>query len=491
MIATACRATRAVRLEALVYVREGCIVHVLPERGTWRVGREPDNDIRIVDQSVSRHHLALHFGSGVEIEDLDSANGTWLFPVDPESTGGERTHRNQAEQRLQIGERRAIAAGDLIRLGVALIVIQEHRPAAIQTALRLPRLAPTRVGPAVLLDPEMTRVYEIAQRAAQSTVSVLITGETGCGKEVFADTIHRQSNRSERPFLRLNCAALSPTLLESELFGYERGAFTGASQAKAGLLEATDQGSVFLDEIGEMPLNMQAKLLRVLEERSVLRIGATKPRPVDLRFIWATNRDLRAEARAGRFRNDLFYRIAGVEFVIPPLRRRRSEIEPLARLFLENSCKTLGLPVPELSADALAALLDYSWPGNVRELKNVMERAPFLCDGGRITSLHIPSDEPDLRTDRLADEEEEETRVFMRTTGPAAGGSRAPGEDTFSNTRTTLPPSLGADDARRRILDALEQCAGNQTRAAKVLGVSRRTLVNHLGRLGVPRPKSV
>jgi two-component system, NtrC family, response regulator AtoC len=338
----------------------------------------------------------------------------------------------------------------------------------------------------------MMRVYEIALRAAQSTVSVLITGETGCGKEVFADTIHRRSNRSDRPFLRLNCAALSTTLLESELFGYERGAFTGANQARAGLLEATDQGSVFLDEIGEMPLNMQAKLLRVLEERSVLRIGATKPRPVDLRFIWATNRDLRAEARAGRFRNDLFYRIAGVEFAIPPLRRRRAEIEPLARLFLESSCKTLGLSVPELSADAIAALNDYSWPGNVRELKNVMERAPFLCEGGRVTSLQIPNDEPDLRNDLLDEDDEEETQVFVRPKGLAAGrGSRELSEaPSFTDRRPSLLPAIDAEAARRRILDALEQCAGNQTRAAKVLGVSRRTLVNHLGRLGMPRPKS-
>jgi two-component system, NtrC family, response regulator AtoC len=481
---------RTVRLEALVYVREGCIVHVLPESGTWHVGRDPDNDIRIVDQSVSRHHLALHFGAGVAIEDLNSANGTLLFPVDPKSAGGEYTHRSQAEQRLQGGERRAIAAGDLIRLGIALIVIQEHRPTATQAVRRTPQIAPTRVGPAVLLDPEVMRVYEVALRAARSTVSVLISGETGCGKEVFADTIHQCSNRSGRAFLRLNCAALSPSLLESELFGYERGAFTGANQAKAGLLEATDQGSVFLDEIGEMPLSMQAKLLRVLEERSVLRIGATKPRPIDLRFIWATNRDLRAEARAGRFRQDLFYRIAGVEFAIPPLRRRRIEIEPLARLFLDSACKSLGQPVPELTSDALSALLAYSWPGNVRELKNVMERAPFIADGGPITSLHVPCDEPETGVLQLTtDEEEEKTQVFMRPKGQLAASSPPRSEPPPSHARRSWLPALGPSVARRTILEALERCAGNQTRAAKVLGVSRRTLINHLERLGVPRPK--
>jgi two-component system response regulator AtoC len=163
----------------------------------------------------------------------------------------------------------------------------------------------------------------------------------------------------------------------------------------------------------------------------------------------------------------------------------------LARLFLQNSCKSLGLPVPELTAGALAALHDYSWPGNVRELKNVMERAPFVSDGGAITSLHIPSDEPDLQTDLLADDDQEETQVFVPSLRPSTGPSREllVAETSAPDARTSVPPTLGAETGRRRILAALEQCAGNQTRAAKVLGVSRRTLVNHLGRLGVPRPK--
>jgi two-component system, NtrC family, response regulator AtoC len=388
-------------LEALVYVRQSCVVHALPASGTWRIGRGADNDIRIDDQSVSRHHLLLHLGSGLEIEDLGSANGTLLFPVDPEGSADEATRRSDSEERLEAGERRALEPGDLVRIGVALLVIQARRPASAELPNRFPSHGPRAGGPAVLLDPEMKRAYDIAQRAAQSGVSVLITGETGSGKEIFADTIHHRSNRRTRAFLRLNCAAMPESLLESELFGHERGAFTGANVAKAGLLEATDQGTVFLDEVGEMPLATQAKLLRVLEERSILRVGATKPRPIDVRFIWATNRDLRAEARAGRFRNDLYYRIAGVEFAIPPLRCRRIEIEPLARHFLADFCARSGLPMPELSPGAIAALHDYSWPGNVRELKNVMERTPFLCDRGLITSLHIPSDEPDLKAGLL------------------------------------------------------------------------------------------
>jgi two-component system, NtrC family, response regulator AtoC len=462
-------------LEALVYVGQSFNVHALPASGTWRVGRGPDNDIRIDDQSVSRHHLLLHLGLGVEIEDLGSANGTLLFPVDKEAATAEATRRSGSEGGLPSGERRMLAPGDLVRIGVALLVIQARRRPEGEAQPRLSSRAPKQGGPAVLLDPEMKRAYDIALRAAQSGVSVLITGETGSGKEVFAETIHQRSNRRNRTFLRLNCAALSESLLESELFGHERGAFTGANQAKAGLLESTDQGTVFLDEVGEMPRSTQAKLLRVLEERSILRVGATKPRPIDVRFIWATNRDLRAEARAGRFRDDLFYRIAGVEFAIPPLRRRRIEIEPLARHFLSDFCERSGLAIPELSAGAIAALHEYAWPGNVRELKNVMERAPFLCEDGNITSLHIPSNEPDLKDGLIQPDELEPTDAFSPPPQPSQ------------------PPQAASDTLqtaeRQRIQRALDLCAGNQTRAARVLGLSLRTLVNRLGQLGLPRPK--
>jgi DNA-binding NtrC family response regulator len=345
--------------------------------------------------------------------------------------------------------------------------------------------ASSNAGPEVLLDPEMKRVYEVAMRAAKSDISVLITGETGSGKEIFAESVHRGSNRRDRPFLRLNCAALSETLLESELFGHERGAFTGANQTKPGLLESTDGGTVFLDEIGEMPLSVQAKLLRVLEERSILRVGATKPRPIDVRFIWATNRDLRAEARSGRFRNDLYYRIAGAQFSIPPLRARELEIEPLARLFLTRACGRSGRPVPQLSEGAISALHRYSWPGNVRELRNVIEWACLACDAGAITEDHVPHDrqETDLAEDPAFDQEA--TRVFSARRSGAADTS------VIAETGVASEPGPTSSDEveRTRVLQALEQCAGNQTRAAKVLGVSRRTLINRLERLNLPRPK--
>jgi len=480
-------------LEVLVYLRQHCSVFHLPESGTVRVGRSASNDLRIDDPSVSRFHFALHVGDVVEVEDLGSANGTSLFRNEGDPLVDEPTHRDDVDSRLGPAERRTLGPGDFIRAGIALILVQVPsgaRPLAVSAISSRP---PSDIGPPVLIDPEMKRAYEIAVRAAQSGISVLITGETGAGKEIFAETIHARSNRRGRPLLRLNCAALSETLLESELFGHERGSFTGATQTKVGLLESNDQGTVFLDEIGEMPLSTQAKLLRVLEEKTILRVGATKPRPIDVRFIWATNRDLRAEARLGKFRQDLYYRIAGVEFSIPPLRQRPLEIEPLARLFLERFCRRSGLPLPRLSQAAVEALQRYSWPGNVRELKNVMERAPFLCGAGDIDVEHIPQDGAQ-ENDLFPPEDMEATEVFIPS-GAAAWANKA------SSPAASRPDPISGmqqgrlgedpDTARARITQALEQCAGNQTRAAQLLGVSRRTLINHLERLNMPRPKKV
>ena len=479
----------------LVYLRQHCSVFLLPESGTVRVGRGATNDLRIDDPSVSRFHFALHVSDVIEVEDLGSANGTSLFRNEADQIADEPTRRDDTEARLAPAERRALGPGDFIRAGIALILVQV--PSSSTQAVAVSAISsrpPSDIGPPVLLDPEMKRAYEIAVRAAQSGISVLITGETGAGKEIFAETIHGRSNRRSRPLLRLNCAALSETLLESELFGHERGSFTGATQTKVGLLESNDQGTVFLDEIGEMPLSTQAKLLRVLEEKTILRVGATKPRPIDVRFIWATNRDLRAQARLGKFRHDLYYRIAGVEFSIPPLRQRPLEIEPLARLFLERFCRRTELPVPVLSDSALLALQRYSWPGNVRELKNVMERAPFLCGTGPIEAEHIPSGAAPADTSLFPPEETEATEVFVPAMLPRPTKSQPVASPRPERPEAMIAGRLAEDDAdsaRARIAQALEQCAGNQTRAAQLLGVSRRTLINHLERLSMPRPKKI
>ena len=485
-------------LELLVYLRQNCSTHPLPANGSVRIGRDAFNNIRVDDPSVSRHHLALHVGAVLEVEDLGSANGTQVFRVEQaDELDGGPTRRDGVETRLTPNKRRVLEAGDFVRAGAALIVLQLRRENS--TASTVSAVEPSHEGPAVLLDPQMKRAYEIALRAAQSGISVLISGETGSGKEVFAETIHQRSNRRGKPFLRLNCAALTESLLESQLFGHERGSFTGATQAKVGLLEATDQGTVFLDEIGEMPLTTQAKLLRVLEERAVLRVGATKPTPIDVRFIWATNRDLRAEANAGRFRNDLYYRIAGVEFSIPPLRQRLVEIEPLARLFLRRFCALSRLPEPEITSSALAAMQRYSWPGNVRELKNMMERAPFVCEHGVLTEEHVPQEAFHAVNGLFDAEEDEPTHVIPqpRAFVPSRPNLAADLQGVRSMPASATPAddttrfSIDSAEERQRVLSALEQCAGNQTRAAKVLGVSRRTLINRLERLNMPRPKKI
>jgi DNA-binding NtrC family response regulator len=245
-------------------------------------------------------------------------------------------------------------------------------------------------------------------------------------------------------------------LLESELFGHERGAFTGAVQAKPGLLESASGGTAFLDEIGELPASLQVKLLRVVEERKVRRVGAIEPIDIDVRFVAATNRDLEAEVAAGNFRQDLYYRLAGASVHIPPLRERRAEIEPLAETFLEGAAAELGRPSPALSPSARRWLRRHDWPGNVRELRNVIERAVLLAEGDSIELSHLPSAEVAAETPQTMQAE--------------------------------IQQEVSAIE-KQRILEALEACAGNQTRAAKMLGMSRRAFINRLDAYGIPRPR--
>jgi DNA-binding NtrC family response regulator len=326
----------------------------------------------------------------------------------------------------------------------------------------VPQLAAPPAGsiPANGTDPAMI------DRIAASAINVLILGDTGVGKEVMARRLHERSPRADAPLLCLNCAALSESLLESELFGYERGAFTGATQSKPGLLESAQGGTVFLDEVGEMPLTLQAKLLRVLEQREVLRIGALKPRPIDVRFLSATNRDLEAEIGASRFRRDLYFRLNGISIAIPPLRERVHEIEPLARAFVAEACaQSRRGKVPDLSPAALALLKRYAWPGNIRELRNAMERAVVLCAGDVIGLEHLPADKmaPVVELGQAPSGREVEALAALYGSDPEA--------------------------ERARILDALTECRGNQTQAATRLGISRRTLVTKLGQYNLPRPR--
>jgi DNA-binding NtrC family response regulator len=325
---------------------------------------------------------------------------------------------------------------------------------------RDPERTPVSAGLAAI-SPAMARIHGLVERTAASTINVLIMGETGVGKDVVARVIHRRSLRAQRPFLALNCAGLSEALIESELFGHEKGAFTGASQLKLGLLETAEGGTVFLDEVGELPFNMQAKLLRVIEMREVQRVGALKPRPIDVRFVAATNRDLEAEVLQGRFRRDLFFRLNGISLTIPPLRDRVGEIRLLARNFIQEACAEIGRPVPLIDEEVFTILEGYSWPGNIRELKNYMDRALVLCED-ELLPEHLPLEKI------------------------TQGGLALP-------VRVVLdvpPPSHPSQEAeRRRMIDALTAAGGNQTRAAESLGMPRRTFVSKLDRYGFPRPR--
>ena len=287
------------------------------------------------------------------------------------------------------------------------------------------------------------RVMDIVQRVARFDTSVLITGETGTGKEVVARSIHSLSPRSKGSFLAVNCGALPETLLESELFGHKAGAFTGATRDRAGLFEEAKGGTLFLDEIGDISPAMQARLLRVLQNREILRVGESRPRPVDARIVAATNRDLDEAVRTGAFREDLLYRLRIVEIEVPPLRERPEDILPLARHFVERLRDRLSLPELRLDASCLNALQAYAWPGNVRELENAIERAAVLSHEGDVLPEYLP-----------------------RVVTDAAAGARS--ADPLSRTLEQVE--------RDHIRTVLERLGGNRTRAAAALGVSPSTL---------------
>jgi two-component system response regulator AtoC len=364
-----------------------------------------------------------------------------------------------------------VAQGIGATVGLAFYPADGTSPQALigRAAERVRAGAPGAPG-VVVESGAMRALYELARRAAGGNSNVLILGETGAGKEVLAETIHRASARAGRPFLALNCAALSESVVESELFGHERGAFTGAVQSKPGLLEAAAGGTVFLDEIGEMPLSIQAKLLRVLETRQVLRVGATQPRAIDVRFVAATNRDLEEEVAEKRFREDLYFRLNVITLEIPPLRERADEIASLARLFLGRLADGSGHPPPSLRPDTLEVLRAYGWPGNIRELRNVIERAFVLCTGGEITPEHLPTDK--MRR-----------RPTSRLPGTSPGVPAASGDPPPADARGLK------EIERQAIVDALERCHFNQTRAAELLGMPRRTFCKRLKEYAIPRPR--
>ncbi|MCL4228979.1 MAG: sigma 54-interacting transcriptional regulator [Myxococcales bacterium] len=456
--------------------------YALPERGLVTVGRDASCEVVIDHEKISRRHATLRLGDRWEVEDHGSRNRTQL--------------RGQG---LTPGVPAELAPGEPFQLGPFTAVVLARAVSTVRAALGGSHIA--------VEDPTLASPGPLVLSLARSPVNVLVTGETGTGKEVLAGALHRLSGRAGA-LVCVNCAALSPQLLESELFGHERGAFTGAATSKPGLLEAAAGGTVLLDEIGELPLELQAKLLRAIETREVLRVGAVRPVTLDLRILAATNRELLAEVEAGRFRRDLYYRLAGLTLSIPPLRERLHQVEALATRFARAAATgDGGASEGGLAAEALAQLRAHDWPGNVRELKSVVERAVLLAGGGPVRPEHLLID----RAPRGASGAP--ARAGRASPGPAAATGPGP-----SPAATAIPavgiggsgtgPSVGpphaaavpdlvaglgltADQAaeRQRIVDALSACHGNQTRAAQLLGVSRATLVNKLSLYRVPRPR--
>ncbi len=298
--------------------------------------------------------------------------------------------------------------------------------------------------------PAMARVFELVKKVAPSNASVVIGGESGTGKEVVARAIHNLSPRRDKAFVALNCSAIPATLIESELFGYERGAFTGADQRRLGNFELAHNGTLFLDEIGELPLELQAKFLRVLEDHRIRRLGGRGEVEVDVRVICATNRDLKEEIRRGRFREDLYFRLHVFTIGLPPLKERREDIPLLVHHFIDKYNAETGKRVQGVAPSALALLQGYAWPGNIRELRNTVERAMILVDGDIIGEEHLP---PDMQTSR-----------------PAAATLR-------------VPLGIPIEKVEKEyILASLQRNAGNKARTAEALGISEKTLYNKLNR---------
>jgi len=323
------------------------------------------------------------------------------------------------------------------------------------TTLRQQMSGRTRLGRLVGRDPKMQELFNLITDVADSDATVLVRGESGTGKELVARAIHEASGRAGGPFVQVNCSALSETLLESELFGHVKGAYTGAVADRRGRFEEAAGGTLFLDEIGDVSPVVQVKLLRVLQERVVERVGENRPRPVDVRVVSATNRDLDALLAGGRMREDFFYRIKVVSLTIPPLRDRREDIPPLITHLLEKIAGREGRAAPPVAAEAMALLMRHRWPGNVRELENALEHALVLSRGGPVRPEHLP---PEV-TDRSA---------------PAAGGIR------------TVPRH--SDEERRVLAAALDAAGWNRSRAARRLGINRTTLWRKIREYGL-RPE--
>ena len=446
------------RITLILLHRQGIRVAHLTEGQPLVVGREPPSTVCLPDATLSREHARLCLQNGlVHVQDLGSTNGTWL--------AGERIR----DTRVEVGT-------ELMLGGVmARIRLLDSSPADVGSYGFADDDSEDSTG--LVAGPVMKKLLETARRVADSRIPVILRGETGCGKEVLARFIHEHGPRKQQPMVAVNCAAIPAHLVESTLFGHERGAFTGAVQTKKGVFEVADGGTVFLDELGELPLAAQAVLLRVLEVGRFSRVGGSGELHTDVRIIAATHRNVQHMVENKTFRADLFYRLNTMILAIPPLRERKDEIAPLTRRFLVQANKSNNRAVSGITPEALSAMRAYHWPGNVRELHNVIERAVVITKNPSIRVEDLPesvqarhadgSDPPVPNTD-------------ARESVGATSDTDAPAPDSNSDLRTQMQ-----DYEARLIRQALEQCDWNRTEAAQKLGMSTRTLRHKVKAFGI------
>jgi transcriptional regulator with PAS, ATPase and Fis domain len=417
------------------------------------IGRAPGNTIVVDDPRVSRHHVVIrvHEDGSYVVSDLGSSNGTCLNG-----------------RRVLLPER--LRHNDVLTVGSTALTFIHPASDTARRAAGGDEDATLTGDPhqhsdeitVVGTGPAMEAVFRLMTKAAGSSIPVLIEGETGTGKELVARAIHAVSTRGRGAFVAVNCAALPETLLESQLFGHRRGAFTGAERDRVGLFEAANGGTIFLDEIGEMAPAMQVKLLRVLQEGEITPLGDTRPRAVDVRVISATNRCLTDEVEGGRFREDLFYRLSGFPIALPPLRERKEDIPVLAERFVTGAAHKHRKRIPGIDPAALDCIQQFDWPGNVRELQNEIQRAVVLAEDGEAIGLRYLS--PRVRG----------AVVMTAEPAPAPPGTSG----------TELRGARAAFEAKH-IAEVLRQQGGNVSRAAEALGLSRMQLHRKLKEYGL------
>ena len=436
-------------------VREDRVETHTFERDVVNIGAAEDNDLVLGDDTVSRYHCRIfQEGGQYLVKDLESTNGTFV-------------------NRVRIREA-------WLRPGCTLTLGQtELRFVPIDETVRIMPSDKSRFGEMIGGNVKMRSIYAILERIAPTDATVVVEGETGTGKEVVARSVHMTSRRSEGNFMVFDCGAVPENLIESELFGHEKGAFTGAMQTRQGVFEMANGGTVFLDELGELALDLQPKLLRVLEQREVKRVGGSKPIKVDVRVVAATNRDLETEVREGRFREDLFYRLSVVRLKLPPLRDRKDDIPALVKRFLGsgrfNHTADGEARVTEIASTALACLMEYDWPGNVRELHNVIERAVSFAETARIEVRDLPDH---IALGSLAD------GVPMLGEPTAAGKNAGPSPDVdgpFKDAKEVWIASFERD----YIAKLLEKNNNNISHAAREADIDRKYFRKLMKKYGI------